>query len=158
MAEPEAATTTTTPPPTTEGTTITEAALALDKAGRISVQRRLNLLGYDTRGVDGVFGPGTRAGITQWQYKNGMPATGYLAADQLAVLNTTSEALYVSWLENNANTATTTTTTKSKTVKKKKRRVYRGRDGCLRTRPGNARRWIIRGQSRYCNRRRAGRI
>lgn len=139
----------------TEGSILTETALELDKAGRIAVQRRLNLLGYNTRGVDGVFGPGTRAGITQWQYKNGMPVTGYLAADQLGALNAMSETLYVNWLAANANSATTTTKT---TRTKKKRRVWRGRDGCLRRAPGNARRHIIRGQSRYCNRRRAGKI
>lgn len=148
----------TVPKTMTEGTILTETALELDKAGRISVQRRLNLLGYNTRGVDGVFGPGTRAGITQWQYKNGLPVTGYLAADQLGALNAMSETLYVNWLAANANSSTTTTTKKATTAKKKKRRVWRGRDGCLRRAPGNARRHIIRGQSRYCNRRRAGKI
>jgi len=148
-----AATEAATPPPMTEGTILTETALELDRTGRISVQRRLNLLGHDTRGVDGVFGPGTRAGLTQWQYKNGLPVTGYLAADQLAVLNTTSETLYVNWLAANANSSSTT-----KKTYKKKRKVYRGRDGCLRRKPGNARSTIIKGQSRFCNRRRAGKI
>lgn len=154
-AEAAAAAEAAAPPPMTEGTILTETALELDKAGRISVQRRLNLLGHDTRGVDGVFGPGTRAGLTQWQYKNGLPVTGYLAADQLAVLNTTSESLYMSWLAANANSSSTTSTSKKAT---KKRKVYRGRDGCLRRQPGNARRTIIKGQSRFCNRRRAGKI
>lgn len=140
-------------PPTTEGTILTETALELDRTGRIQVQRRLNLLGYDTRGVDGVFGPGTRAGITQWQYKNGMPPTGYLAADQLAVLNTTSETLYQNWLAANANSSSTTSSTKKSSTRRK---YYRGSDGCLRTRRSNARRYIVPGQSRYCNQRRRG--
>lgn len=147
---------TTEPAVATTGTVLTETALELDRAGRIAVQRRLNLLGYSTRGVDGVFGPGTRAGISQWQLKNGLPVSGYLAADQLSVLNATSETLYANWLAANANNATTTK--KKSTRTRKKRRVFRGRDGCLRRRPGNARRTIIPGQSRFCNRRRLGRI
>ena len=132
------------------GTILTETALELGKSDRIEVQRRLTLLGYSTRGVDGIFGPGTRAGLSQWQIKNGLPVSGYLSSDQLDLLNVTSEALYQEWLVNNATT--TTTTTKRRT----KRKYYRGRDGCLRTRPGNARRTIIPGQSRFCNRRRRG--
>lgn len=139
-----------TPTVFTEGTVITETALALDKAGRIEVQRRLNLLGYNTRGVDGVFGPGTRAGITQWQIKNGMPVSGYLALDQLAVLNSTSETLYQNWLATAATSSSKSTTTR--------RKYYRGADGCLRRKPGNARRTIIPGQSKFCNKRRRGKI
>jgi peptidoglycan hydrolase-like protein with peptidoglycan-binding domain len=132
------------------GTILTETALELNRSDRIEVQRRLNLLGYSTRGVDGVFGPGTRAGISQWQVKNGMPISGYLSSGQIDILNVTSEALYQDWLVNNANTNTTTTRTTTK------RKYYRGADGCLRTRPGNARKTIIPGQSKFCNQRRRG--
>lgn len=133
------------------GTILTETALELDRADRIEVQRRLNLLGYSTRGVDGVFGPGTRAGISQWQVKNGMPISGYLSSGQVDILNVTSEALYQDWLVKNANASTTTTRTTTT-----KRKYYRGADGCLRTRPGNARKTIIPGQSKFCNQRRRG--
>lgn len=45
----------------------TEAALDLTRAQRREVQIRLALLGFDPRGIDGLFGPDTRAAIAQWQ-------------------------------------------------------------------------------------------
>ncbi|MBJ3764102.1 peptidoglycan-binding protein [Maribius pontilimi] len=55
-----------------------EEALALDQAARQAIQRDLVLLGYDTRGIDGVFGPGTRGAIEGWQGANDRDRTGYL--------------------------------------------------------------------------------
>lgn len=63
-----------------------EVALALDTGARREIQRNLNRLGYRTRGVDGVFGPGTRGAITAWQKKVGAAPTGYLDAAQVARL------------------------------------------------------------------------
>lgn len=40
-----------------------ESALGLRREDRRQVQRRLTLLGFDTRGVDGLFGPGSRRAI-----------------------------------------------------------------------------------------------
>ena len=34
--------------------------------------------GHDPRGVDGIFGPGTRAALSAWQTAEGLEATGYL--------------------------------------------------------------------------------
>ena len=59
-----------------------EAALALDRDRRSAVQRQLAILGFDPRGVDGIFGPGSRAALTAWQKAQGFAATGYLSADQ----------------------------------------------------------------------------
>jgi peptidoglycan hydrolase-like protein with peptidoglycan-binding domain len=63
-----------------------EAALGLSREARRAVQRDLELLGHDPRGIDGVFGRGTRAAIAAWQRVNGAPATGYLTASQVALL------------------------------------------------------------------------
>ena len=49
-------------------------------------QARLSALGYDPKGVDGKFGSGVRAAISRWQGDNGLAATGYLNAEQLARL------------------------------------------------------------------------
>ena len=38
---------------------------------RRDIQRNLSLLGYNPRGIDGIFGPGSRAAITAWQRANG---------------------------------------------------------------------------------------
>ncbi|CAM4273090.1 peptidoglycan-binding domain-containing protein [Palleronia rufa] len=64
-----------------------ESALGLNPAGRQDVQRDLSVLGYDTRGIDGIFGSGTRSAIRGWQSREGLDATGYLTADQLARLD-----------------------------------------------------------------------
>jgi peptidoglycan hydrolase-like protein with peptidoglycan-binding domain len=63
-----------------------EAALDLSRDERRAIQRDLTLLGRDTRGIDGIFGPGTRAAIAAWQRENDLPETGYLDRDQFFAL------------------------------------------------------------------------
>ncbi len=63
-----------------------EAALGLDAEARRGIQRDLSLMGYDTRGIDGIFGSGTRAAIRAWQQAAGEPPTGFLTEDQIAAL------------------------------------------------------------------------
>ena len=63
-----------------------EEALGLSRDARRQVQRNLDLLGYDPRGIDGVFGRGSRAAIGAWQGATGYEATGYLTAAQIGVL------------------------------------------------------------------------
>jgi peptidoglycan hydrolase-like protein with peptidoglycan-binding domain len=60
-----------------------EAAMNLTREDRRQIQRALSLLDYDTRGVDGIFGPGTRSAIRGWQGENRYDATGFLTPDQL---------------------------------------------------------------------------
>lgn len=55
-----------------------EQALGLRRDDRRRIQRRLTLLGYDTRGIDGVFGRGSRAAIANWQRDNASDQTGYI--------------------------------------------------------------------------------
>lgn len=59
-----------------------EAALGLDREARRAVQRELSVLGHDPRGIDGIFGRGTRAAIAAWQRADGQQPTGYLDAPQ----------------------------------------------------------------------------
>jgi peptidoglycan hydrolase-like protein with peptidoglycan-binding domain len=73
------------------GTTINddpveERLLSLTYQERREVQRRLTLLGYSTRGVDGSFGTNTRRALASWQRDEGLRASGYLTADQLRAL------------------------------------------------------------------------
>lgn len=63
-----------------------EAALGLDRDDRRRVQRSLALLGHDPRGIDGVFGPGTRGAIRSWQASQGLDPSGYLGSRQLDLL------------------------------------------------------------------------
>lgn len=63
-----------------------ETALDLDASQRRAIQRQLTVLGFNTRGVDGIFGPGTRGAITGWQERRGLPASGFLSEGQLELL------------------------------------------------------------------------
>lgn len=59
-----------------------EADLGLSRSQKAAIQAALTRRGYDTRGIDGAFGSGTRSAIASWQGANGMQATGYLTAQQ----------------------------------------------------------------------------
>lgn len=63
-----------------------EAALGLTRNARRDVQRDLSLLGFDPRGIDGVFGPGSRSAIRAHQRSLGLTETGYLNTEQLRSL------------------------------------------------------------------------
>ncbi len=58
----------------------------LSKDDRRIVQRSLTVSGYDTRGVDGVFGKGTRRAIRDWQAVNGYRTTGRLTKGQFIAI------------------------------------------------------------------------
>ncbi|WP_246594490.1 peptidoglycan-binding protein [Mameliella sediminis] len=64
-----------------------ESDLALNLGARKTVQRQLVALGFDTRGIDGIFGPGTRAALAAWQKQVGAQPTGFLDAAQVAQLS-----------------------------------------------------------------------
>lgn len=72
--------------PPTDSAAQAELALNLTRADRMAVQRALTAAGHDTRGVDGVFGSGTRRAIAAWQAARGVAGTGYLTASQLETL------------------------------------------------------------------------
>jgi len=51
-----------------------------------NVQRRLNKLGFDVGGADGIIGPATRAGLRDFQRQNGIIADGFPSVATLAKL------------------------------------------------------------------------
>lgn len=63
-----------------------EAALRLTRDQRRDVQRNLSILDIDPKGIDGVFGPGSRKAIATWQSRAGYEGTGFLTARQIAAL------------------------------------------------------------------------
>ena len=65
---------------------LAEEALELSRDQRREIQRNLSILDYDTRGIDGIFGPGSRNAITNWQQQNGFGQTGYLTPEQITRL------------------------------------------------------------------------
>lgn len=67
-----------------------ETALELSRTARQQIQRDLSLLGHDTRGIDGIFGPGTRRAIRAWQTAAGVTATGFLTGAQIVALRDTA--------------------------------------------------------------------
>jgi len=68
------------------GARLTEEALALNRDQRRAIQRNLTALGYNTRGVDGIFGNGTRGAIRDWQARDGRSQSGYLDVTQIGAL------------------------------------------------------------------------
>lgn len=76
-----------------------EQELALSPAERREIQLRLSLLGHDTQGVDGIFGPQTRDAIRAIQSDIGLAATGYLDDALLTEIRARSETRLAAWRE-----------------------------------------------------------
>ncbi len=70
----------------------TEERLELSRDARRDIQRDLTILGYNTRGIDGIFGRGTRGAIQNWQRAITVRATGYLTAPQINRLDRAATA------------------------------------------------------------------
>lgn len=68
-----------------------EDALRLSRDQRRQIQRDLSILDINPRGIDGLFGPGSRTAIATWQKRNDYPATGFVTGDQMAVLAAQAE-------------------------------------------------------------------
>ncbi len=68
-----------------------EDALGLSRDQRRQVQRDLSILDIDPRGIDGLFGRGSRSAISAWQQRNKYEGTGYITGEQMAVLAAQSE-------------------------------------------------------------------
>ena len=64
-----------------------EDSLGLTLDARREIQRDLTILDYNTRGIDGIFGQGTRRAIANWQQVNGYAQTTYLTAEQIQRLD-----------------------------------------------------------------------
>lgn len=62
---------------------LAEEALALTRDQRRAIQQDLTTMGFNTRGIDGIFGQGTRRAVTNWQQENGFAQTGYLTMEQI---------------------------------------------------------------------------
>ncbi len=63
-----------------------ELALNLNRSDRKELQQALSALGYDTNGIDGFFGQGTRGAIRDYQAAKGAEQTGYLTASLASTL------------------------------------------------------------------------
>jgi peptidoglycan hydrolase-like protein with peptidoglycan-binding domain len=62
---------------------LAEDALAMSRDDRRDIQRDLTILSFDPCGIDGIFGPGTRAAVTNWQQQNGFTQSSYLTREQI---------------------------------------------------------------------------
>lgn len=63
-----------------------EINLRLTRTDRRRIQEQLTILGYNPRGVDGVFGLGSRTAIKAWQRNEKLAQTGFVDAAQVALL------------------------------------------------------------------------
>ncbi|MEM1161831.1 MAG: peptidoglycan-binding protein [Pseudomonadota bacterium] len=71
---------------------LAERDLNLSRIRKRKIQEYLMALGFDPRGIDGLFGPGSRRAITGWQKKNGYDNEGWLTAEMVTKLTTQGEA------------------------------------------------------------------
>ncbi len=69
-----------------------EASLNLSRDARREIQRNLSVLGHETRGIDGIFGRGTRSAIRDYQAAEGFEVTGYVSGNQIARLQEAAAA------------------------------------------------------------------
>ena len=67
-----------------------EADLSLTRTERRRIQADLTALGYDTRGIDGIFGRATRGAVRTWQTAEDYRSTGYLTRPQIVALRETA--------------------------------------------------------------------
>lgn len=74
-------------PSPTDSARAREDALGLTVAQRQQVQRDLTSLGFSTRGVDGIFGAGTRSAIRNWEKSDGRVVDGYLTRAEIRALS-----------------------------------------------------------------------
>ena len=68
-----------------------ELAMNLTNDEKRAIQQKLTILGYDTRGIDGIFGSGTRSSISKWQKTADFEETGFVSAQQLRRLERDAE-------------------------------------------------------------------
>jgi len=68
-----------------------EKNLKLSRGERRDIQTNLTLLGFNTRGVDGIFGRGTRGAIADWQQSERHEKTGFLTGRQVASIQDQAE-------------------------------------------------------------------
>lgn len=71
---------------------LAEDALVFSRDDRRAIQRALALLDLNPRGIDGLFGEGSRTAIAAWQKKNGHAATTFLTRDQVVQLLAQADA------------------------------------------------------------------
>jgi len=68
-----------------------EERLKLKRAQRRQIQRNLSILGFNPRGIDGLFGRGSRAAIGAWQQSRGIDGYGYLTGNQISALQSVAD-------------------------------------------------------------------
>lgn len=78
--------------PQVDPAVVAEQALNLSRIRKRKVQEWLLALGHDPRGIDGLFGRGSRSAITAWQKKHGFESNGYLTKPQVNKLSTDGKA------------------------------------------------------------------
>ena len=69
-----------------------EDNLGFNQVDRSELQSMLEMLGYNTGGIDGRFGPNTRVAISRWQRETGLPPSGFLDAASYTALLTDAGA------------------------------------------------------------------
>ncbi|MEM0943995.1 MAG: peptidoglycan-binding domain-containing protein [Pseudomonadota bacterium] len=122
-----------------------EEQLDLTTAERAEIQRRLYLAGHDPKGIDGIFGEGTRRALAAMQEASDLGATGYVDARTLFALREGTEKEYLAWRSYRA--AKRAAPTAAEPPERPVDQVRVDENGCRRD-PGGE---IIPGQSFRCD-------
>ncbi len=73
-------------PPVGSSAARVEAAIGLTRAQRVTLQKQLAVLGYQTGQADGLWGSKTRTALGKWQKANKLTVTGYITAPQVRLI------------------------------------------------------------------------
>ncbi len=82
-----------------------EKILNLSRQRRREAQLALTLLGFDTKGFDGIFGRYTRAAISRFQDKHSFETTGYFTSEQVDLLFNNAREPLAKWKQKQARQA-----------------------------------------------------
>ncbi len=97
----------------------TEDQLGMSKQQRKEVQLRLNLAGHSVGRPDGIFGRGTRGGVSSWQAQTGYPPTGYLNTVQHQSLVANTQTAFAQHMASNPNALAVSSGSKSSGTRRK---------------------------------------
>ncbi len=80
-----------------------EKALDLKRPDIAELQVRLELLGFDPNGLDGMIGRGVRQAINGWQVARSIPPSGYIDQRQLTAIKAESQDAFLKWIAEETN-------------------------------------------------------
>lgn len=108
----------------------TEGLLNLKRLDIAELQARLELLGFDPNGLDGIVGKGLRMAVSDWQLSRSIPLSGFLDERQLATIKSESQDAFLNWIAAGKNAAALEKASHPGEVKMKSKTKRAARSSC----------------------------